>query len=171
MNIKFIPLLIFTLSSFGWSDSSLIKVGSLNLKIPSEWKQEQPTSDMRAGQFAITAADGQKIEYIVFHFGGGGGDANSNINRWVNQFDPEGRTHKTTTGDSSNGKYNMVDIQGTFNKTVGPPMMGKTTPVANSRVIAVILDNEAGSYYIKLIGLIDNIEKIKSDFFDSFGMK
>jgi len=149
-----------------------VKVGALELRIPDNWKQETPSSSMRSGQFLVPTEDGINIEYIVYYFGkGGGGGIDANINRWVNQFAREGRTHTRTEGESKNGKYHLVDIQGTFNKSVGAPMMGKTTPVPGSRVMAAVINSTAGSYFIKFIGTFDNVKKAKNDFLDSFGAK
>jgi hypothetical protein len=156
--------------TFGHADSSPVQVGALELKIPGSWKKEQPTSSMRAAQFAVQEGK-EKIEYIVYYFGGGGGGIDANINRWIGQFATEGRTHERTQGESKNGPYHLVDIQGTFNKSVGPPMMGKTTPVPGSRVLAAVVQTAKGSYFIKFIGTQDTIKKHKNDFLDSFGVK
>ena len=167
----YLIILCFIASIGGaFSESNTVQVGALNLKIPSTWKKEATSSSMRAGQFSIQEGD-QKIEYIIYYFGGGGGSVDANINRWIGQFQAEGRSHDRTEGDSKNGKYHLVDIQGTFNKSVGPPMMGKTTPVPGSRVMAAVIQTEKGYYFIKFIGTQSNIKKHKNDFLDSFGAK
>lgn len=170
MRIPHFMLICLACFSYAYANSTTVQVGALELKIPSSWKKEQPTSSMRAAQFAVMEGE-QKIEYIVYYFGGGGGGIDANINRWIGQFLPEGRTHERTEGESKNGHYHLVDIQGTYNKSVGPPMMGKTTPVPGSRVLAAVVQTEKGSYFIKFIGTQDHIKKHKNDFLDSFGVK
>lgn len=170
MKYQLVTLILLSCLPLAFSESSAVQVGALELKIPSSWKKEQPTSSMRAAQFAVQEGD-QKIEYIVYYFGGGGGGVDANINRWIGQFATEGRTHERTEGESKNGPYHLVDIQGTFNKSVGPPMMGKTTPVPGSRVLAAVVQTEKGSYFIKFIGTQDTVKKHKNDFLDSFGVK
>lgn len=131
-----------------------VRLGALSLQVPGDWKQEQPKSRMRLGQFRIPAAqaDQPAAELAVFSFGAGGG-VDANLRRWVDQFQPEGREVEITTGESPQGQYYWVSLTGTYKKSVGPPILRKTTPVPGSGMLAVIVDiSEKGLYFLKMVG-------------------
>ena len=59
---------------------------ALTWTAPSEWTKEKPSSPLRRGQYRIPGPGGP-AECTVFYFGPGqGGDAESNIERWISQF-------------------------------------------------------------------------------------
>ena len=131
-----------------------VKAGGLTLNVPASWKHEEPLSRLRLTQFRIPAADGDKEdgELAVFSFGAGGG-VKANIERWIGQFQPDGRTVKIVTGKATQGQYVLVDVAGVYNKPVGPPIAGKTEPTPGSRVLAVILTvPEKDNFFLKLTG-------------------
>ena len=115
------------------------KVGEVTLKVPASWKQSEPTNRLRLAQFEIPAAEGdqESAELAIFSFGGGGVQAN--IDRWIGQFDAEGRKSKVTSGKADLGQYVFVDVTGTYMKPVGPPILRKTEPMPGARMLAVIL--------------------------------
>jgi len=128
-----------------------VKVRDLTLQVPTGWVKEEPKSRLRLAQFRIPGKDGKAGELLIFSFGASGVEAN--IRRWINQYEPEGRTTKIFSGDSEQGKYFLVDLSGTYKKPVGPPIAGKTEPTPNSGTLAVILVIEdKGVYYLKLNG-------------------
>ena len=131
------------------------KIEDLKLVVPTSWKQQQPSSNLRLGQFEIPAAEGDKepAELAIFNFGAGGG-IKANRDRWVDQqFMPEERKAKSTQGKSPLGEYVFVDISGTYKKPVGPPRAGKTEPMPKARMLGVILSVEGkGLYFLKLVG-------------------
>lgn len=128
--------------------------GHISLDIPKHWKQQQTSSRMRAAQFAI----GEKVELVVFYFGnGGGGSIQANIDRWVGQFEAEGREVERANGGSKQGDWEMVTIKGTFNKSVGPPVMRKTIKMPNAAVLGLILKSKAGNYFLKMNGPRDAV--------------
>ncbi|MES2792408.1 MAG: hypothetical protein V4719_22515 [Planctomycetota bacterium] len=132
-----------------------VAVKDITLDVPEGWKAK-PASSFRAAQFEIPAVEGDKeaAELVVFHFGpNGGGGVQANIERWVKQFDAEERKLKIFEGESKQGKYTLVDLSGTWNKTVGPPIAMKTTKVPGARFLGVILHPaEGGDYFIRLTG-------------------
>ena len=152
----------FGLASTGFAESKdkaktkTIKIDDLQMTIPITWKQKTPSRRLRKAQFAIPAAKGDKkaVDLFVYEFDGGGGSVSANVRRWIGQFQARGRKVKVTQGVAPQGKYTLVDITGTYNEPVGPPIRRQTKPLPNARMLAVILEvKKAGKvYYIKFPG-------------------
>ena len=70
-----------------------VKLQDIQLEVPVGWKQQQPTSRLRAGQFQLpaVATDKEGAELVVYFFGGAGGGVDANLKRWIGQFAPKGR--------------------------------------------------------------------------------
>ena len=151
-----------------------VKTGEITLSVPESWKQGKPTSSLRLAQFAIPAAEGdsEAAELAIFSFKGGGGGVNANVQRWIDQFLPEGREVNLYTGVSKQGKYALVDIKGTYKKPIGPPIQQKTEPLEGARMLGVVLTTEdAGDYFLKLSGLEKTIDTAADSFRTAFGGK
>jgi hypothetical protein len=133
-----------------------IKVDDLKMTVPAAWKQQRPANKLRKAQFQVPPAKGDKeaVELVVYEFPGGGGGAGANIQRWIGQFQSKGRKAKVTQGMAPQGKYVVVDISGTYNQPIGPPIRRMSKPLPNARMLAVILlVTEAKKvYYIKFAG-------------------
>ncbi len=136
-----------------------IEVGGLELLLPSTWKQtEIPPAlrQFRLAQFEIplAAGDEEPAELVVYRFPGGraGTDA-ENVKRWIDQFESEGRKSATEKGTSKLGEYTLVEITGTYNKSVGPPFLRQSKPVAGARMVAAILHAGKETLYLKATGL------------------
>ena len=65
-----------------------VKLQDIQLEVPVNWKQQQPTSRLRAGQFQLpaVATDKDGAELVVYFFGGAGGGVDANLKRWIGQF-------------------------------------------------------------------------------------
>jgi len=150
-----------------------VKVGDITLQVPAGWKQSPPTSNLRLAQFEIPAAAGEQPgELAVFAFGGAAGGVQANIKRWIEQFRPEGRQTKITKGKTAKGEYVLVDVSGTYNKPVGPPIAGKTEPMENARMLAAILQfGGPADYFLKLTGGKQTVTDAANAFRGSFGGK
>ena len=149
-----------------------VEVKDLKLTLPKGWTAEKPSNNLRLGQFKIKAAEGDKepTELVIFNFGGGGGAVQANIQRWVGQFGAEGRTAKILTGKSTQGDYIAVDISGTYNLPVGPPIRRQTKEAKGYRMVALILQIEdKGVYYLKLVGPQKTVESASSDLRKAIG--
>lgn len=131
-----------------------VRLGSLQLQVPAHWKQQQPKTNLRLGQFEIPAAEGdpEPGELTVFNFGGGN-SVQANVDRWIAQFDAAERTSKVTQGRCPQGEYVLVDVSGTFQKPIGPPIQQRTQPAPGYRMLGIILATEKdGYYFLKLVG-------------------
>jgi len=129
-----------------------VKSRDLKLDIPKSWKQEEPSSSMRVAQFRIPAAEGDKDDatMAVFKFPGGGAMM-ANINRWVNQFKPEGRKVDLVIGKSPQGEYALVHISGDYGTM--DMVSRKYVEHKGWRVSGVVISMpEKGSYFLKMSG-------------------
>lgn len=152
-----------------------VKVKDITMEVPADWKQEAPTSSMRAGQFVVPAAKGdtENGELVIFYFGAGGaGSVKANLDRWIGQFAEEGRKTSLSQGTAKTGKYYVADVTGTYNRSVGPPIMRKTEASPDSRMIAVILSVEGkGDYFLKLTGKEKTVAAAADALRNSIGAK
>lgn len=158
--------------AFATSKTKSVSAGDLKLEVPETWKQSQPSSNFRLAQFEVPAAkgDSEPGEIVIFYFQGGGGSAADNIKRWRGQFQPDERKEKIVKGKAAQGDYTLVDIQGTWNKPIGPPIQQKTKPMPGARVMNVLLQTEkGGSYFIRLSGPAKTVDAAVGDFRNSFG--
>lgn len=149
-----------------------VEVKDITLTVPDSWKQKD-VSGFRAAQFEVPAVEGDKDagELVVFHFGpNGGGGVQANIDRWVKQFDSDERTLKVSDGESKVGKYTLVELTGTWNKSIGPPIAMKTAKMPGARFIGVILQPEkGGDFFLRLTGPDKTVATNAKAFRASFG--
>lgn len=154
------------------SATTKVKAADLNLDIPREWKQQQPSNNLRLAQFLVPAKkEGAKPAELVVS-GPFGGSASQNIKRWFGQFQSEGRTAKMTQGKTEQGKYVLVDMTGTYNRSVGPPFRRQTEAVPNFRVVNVMLTvtaGKGGNYFLKLTGPKETVKEAIDQFRAIFG--
>ena len=137
------------------SKTKKVKLQDIQLEVPVGWKQQQPTSRLRAGQFQLpaVATDKEGAELVVYFFGGAGGGGDANMKRWIGQFAAQGRKVTMTSGKSAQGPYYLAEITGTYNKPIGPPIRQQTKATAGSKMVAVILMVKGkGNYFLKLTG-------------------
>src|SRR5215217_6316035 len=101
--------------------SSQNNSGELKFKVPEGWVVEKTTSSMRAAQYKLPKAAGDKEDgsLVLYYFGQGqGGATQANIDRWVNQMQqPDGRpsseSAKSETLTVNGLKVTAVDVSGT----------------------------------------------------------
>lgn len=154
------------------TETQKVKIDDISLTVPKSWKKSQPTSRLRKAQFLLPGEKNSnvKTEFVVYFFGGAGGGVDANLKRWIGQFSAKGRSSKMFSGVSSQGKYWLVDISGTYQKPIGPPIRGKKVAVPNARMLAVILEVKGkGNYFFKLGGSQKTIDKAAKAFRASFG--
>jgi gluconolactonase len=145
--------------------------GGLKLQVPETWKQAEPQSRLRLAEFQVPAAEGdtQPVELAVFSFGGGGGGVQANIQRWIGQFNAEGRKQQILIGKAEQGQYVFVDISGTYNMPDGPPILQKTKPLPDARMLAVIIGTEKNVFYLKMTGTAKSVTPQLENFRNAFG--
>lgn len=124
----------------------------IDFTLPAGWQSETPSSNMRLAQASIPGPGGPG-QLTVFYFGpGGGGDAESNIQRWVGQMEPEQGTEPSRqTFETENGfRVTWVDVAGTLlPSTMGT---GPETPQPNSRLLGAVVEGPGGPWFFKATG-------------------
>lgn len=134
-----------------------VEAGDLKLSVPGGWKQQQPSNNLRLAQFAIPAVDGDAAGTELVISPPIGGSREANIARWVDQFEAEGRELVMSQGKCPQGEYVLVQLSGTYKKSIGPPILRKTEPAPDYKMHGVMLSVEkdgksAGNYFLKLTG-------------------
>jgi hypothetical protein len=144
--------------------------GPLKFSAQSGWTVEQPTSSMRKAQYLLPRAekDTEDASLVVFFFGGQGGSAQANIDRWAQQFEqPDGRESSEVLTNSMrtvNGKsVHDIDLSGTY--------VAETTPGSGTRLrkegwrmLAAIVEAKEGPYFVKLIGPAATVKHWEASF-------
>ena len=134
-----------------------VEAGDMKLSVPDTWKQQPPSNRLRLAQFAIPAAEGDKVGAELVITPPIGGTRDANITRWVNQFEADGRELVMTEGKCPQGDYVLVQLSGTYKRPIGPPIMGKTEPAPGYKMHGVMLSvvkdgKSVGNYFLKLTG-------------------
>jgi gluconolactonase len=148
------------------------KVEDLTLAVPESWARKPVSNNFRLAQFDIPNAEGEKekTELVISSFGGAGGGVQANIDRWIQQFLPKGRTAKVTTGTAPQGEYIFVDVSGTFKKPIGPPIAGKFEELPDARMLGVMIHvKEKGTYFLKLAGPKKTVSAAAAGLRNTFG--
>lgn len=151
-----------------------VKLKDLTLKLPKSWTVAESTSTMRLATYNVPAVgdDKEQGELTVFNFGGGGGDLASNLTRWIDQFDSDGRKATIKKGKIGTDTYYIADITGTYKKPKGPPVLRQTEAAPGFRMLAVVIELEnKGVYYLKLAGPDATIKAQSDALRASFGGK
>ena len=142
----------------------------LTLNVPTTWKKKPNTSRLRKGTFEIPAIAGEDEpgELTIFNFPGNQVDAN--FTRWLKQFAPAERKAKMTKGKAEDHDYYLINISGTYNKPIGPPIAGRSKPTPNSRMLGVIIPVPGkGMYFLKMAGPDKTIAAQANHLRKSFG--
>lgn len=150
-----------------------VEVKAIKLKVPGNWKQEEPSNNLRLSQFKIPAVEGDKpvTELVISSFGGDGGGVDQNFKRWTDQFVPDGRKVKMTSGECEQGKYYVSDVTGTYLQSSGGPFAGgKKTPMPGYRSLSVVLAvPDTGVYFLRMTGPEKTVAAAVEAFRKSFG--
>ncbi|MGH9410284.1 MAG: hypothetical protein ACRD1V_12605 [Vicinamibacterales bacterium] len=132
--------------------------GRLAYTAPPAWHTRPPASSMRVAEFVIpkAAGDQEDAELIVYYFGGTGGSADANIERWIGQMQqPDGKPSTTSARRDTrtvNGlKVSMVDVSGTYVAEVSPGAAEHFNK-PDFRLRAAVVETAKGPYYVKLTG-------------------
>lgn len=135
-----------------------VKVKDVVFKIPEGWKEEEPKSKLRAAQFAIPNAKGDKgkTELAVFVMPGGGSFA-QNLPRWTREFKAATLKVKAHKGECPQGEYTITELTGTH---VGSSFAPRAEPIENGAMVTLILVKEGRApYYLKMSGPAKTIKE------------
>ncbi|MEY4187020.1 MAG: hypothetical protein RIT02_2054 [Planctomycetota bacterium] len=155
-------------------DTTTVKLRDLSLTLPKSWSASDQQSQMRLATYFIPAAAGDKDkgELAISTFAGGGGGIAPNLQRWISQFDAAGRKAVVKKGKAGANEYYIADISGTYQKSVGPPILRKTEPAPNYRMLGVIVVLPSEEvYFLKLTGPDATVKAQAETLRKSFGGK
>jgi len=155
-------------------ETTTVKLRDLSLALPKSWSASDQQSQMRLATYFIPAAAGdkEKGELAISTFAGGGGGIAPNLQRWISQFDAAGRKAAVKKGKAGANEYYVADITGTYQKSVGPPILRKTEPAPGYRMLGVIVVLPSEEvYFLKLTGPDATVKAQAEALRKSFGGK
>ncbi|RFC45704.1 MAG: hypothetical protein DVB28_000407 [Verrucomicrobia bacterium] len=126
-------------------------VGALNFKRPADWTWVPVSSPMRKAQLSVPGTEaGKNADITFFHFGpSGGGDLDSNVQRWLRQFQSNPAAEKVETKTIGARKTTLVSTVGTFSSGMpGQP----TAAMDNYALLGAIVEDADGSVFVKMTG-------------------
>jgi hypothetical protein len=121
---------------------------------PEGWTPRPKSSAMRLAEFTLPRAEGdtEDAEVAVFHFPGGAGSVDGNIQRWIGQFDPkEGEPRIERPKPDDKLKVTWVDVAGTYVAETKPGS-GVRLNKPGWRMLAAIVEADDGLYFVKAVG-------------------
>ncbi len=140
------------------------KVSELSFSRPAKWEWVPTRSEMRKAQLKVPNAGGEAGEVVFFHFGpNNGGGTEANVTRWYGQFEGtkeqiKGRREEAKAG---NNKVTFVFAEGTYKS--GMPG-GPQTPKPGYALLGAIIEDAAGSVFVRLTGPKALVDSATADF-------
>ncbi len=161
-------------------DGNRTRADGISFVAPSGWTAETPPNTMRRFQYRMPRAEGdaEDGEMVVFFFGRGqGGGVDENLKRWIGQFtladgSPADSAAQTSKRTSNGIPITILSLKGTYMRSVGGPMSGRTEPKPGFGMFAAVAETSAGSYYFKATGPESTIDRWAGDWdrmLDSIG--
>ncbi len=149
---------------------TVVDLDGLRSTAPADWKEEEPSSTMRYGQFRLPKKGDEKYDAELIIFRGFGGSAKQNVDRWKGQFTPpEGKTiddvSKVEEIKVGGCDATYLDIHGSYLKRTrpaDPSDKGERRP--DYRMLAVQLEGPKNNYHILLVGPAKTVEAYKKGF-------
>src|SRR5262245_10653147 len=131
--------------------SSLAATSQIKWELPNGWSEGVP-STMRYASFAATEENGEKVDISVVTFPGDGGSDLDNINRWRQQIglvavDAAQLNSMIALLQSDEVSFSTADMVG-----------------SNSRTLAAWVRRDGRSWFFKVTGPKDAVEKEKPNF-------
>jgi len=127
-------------------------VAGLRWRVPRDWSSggDRP---MRVATYAIPSTGGgsDAAECAVFYFGSDqGGAVESNLQRWVDQFEAGART-KRSSGVVNGLQVTRIEIDGAYLSPAGPQMQSQGAK-PGFRLLGAIVEGPAGLVFFKSVG-------------------
>lgn len=130
--------------------------------VPKGWT-DRGASSMRLATYEAPAQGGDPGECAVFYFGPTqGGDVESNIDRWIGQFESHG---KVTRGTKTYGgmPVKLVEVDGDYLAPSGP-MMESSGTKKGWMLKGAIVEGPNGNVFFKFTGPKKVLEASSKDF-------
>lgn len=141
--------------------SDTLKAAGVSFVVPREFRAVPPSSPMRAAQFELADDDAtSRGELAVFYFGPGqGGDAPSNVERWLGQFTTLDVEPTSATTERDGLRLTRVRAAGAFD----PGMMAQGSDTGPRRGYAlwgaILEGGPEGTLFLKATGPRNVIER------------
>ena len=142
------------------ADGKLIVAG-VSLELPKGWTPEKPRSSIRLAQYSLPGPGGP-AELAVF--GGIGGSAEANIERWIAQFaDPNTPDDKPASDvqrfEQGGLKVSIVRASGVYSTTLTTPTAPAGLPKTGQALFGIIVEGgPRGMLFVKATGPEATIE-------------
>jgi hypothetical protein len=132
----------------------------LSFQVPEGWVEEEPSSAMRRTQYRLPGPDPLGGDAELAIFAGIGGSVEQNVNRWINQFEPEGDPRVTKRVINS-FQVTLVDVSGTYS---AGRMTAGAEAKKNQRMLAAVIETAGTPWFFKLVGPQETVAKWESSF-------
>lgn len=136
------------------------------IPIPEGYDEGEAPSDMRAAEFFVPNAEGERGELVVFHFGADqGGGMMANAARWAGQFEPPAGEQSPVLGffadpDVNGLRVSRLLLGGTWSGGMAGGSMEASGPAEDWGMDAIIIEGGPnGSLFVRLTGPIDLVER------------
>lgn len=141
--------------------------GQLAFDLPDGWEEQPPANSMRLSQAAIPGSAGAG-ELAVFYFGpGGGGGTEANIQRWLNQVEPEpGSEPERETFESDGLTVHTVTARGTVTPSPMSMQGGTQEPQPGQMLLGAVVEGPGGPWFFKATGPAETMEPESEAFFE-----
>jgi hypothetical protein len=147
-----------------------VAAAALKFTTPSGWTTLKPSSSMRVAEFALpkVAGDAEDASLVLYFFGGQGGTAQANIDRWISQMQqPGGKSSEALarrqTMNVGGLAISLVDVSGTYTAEMSPGSSDHFNK-PNFRLKAAVIETPGGPYFVKLTGPARTIAKWDESF-------
>lgn len=125
---------------------------------PARWKSVPNPSAMRLATFKIphAAGDAEDPELSITQVGG---SVDSNIERWIGQFDAAGqKSAKRTTKKVKDWKVTFVEIEGSFSGG-----MGGGGPQTGFALLGAIVETSGMPHFFKMTGPAKSVKAARAE--------
>lgn len=141
--------------------------GRLAFDLPEGWEEQPPESSMRLAQARIPGEAGDG-ELAVFHFGpGGGGGAEANVQRWLNQVEPDpGTEPERETFETDGLTVHTVAARGTVTPSPMSMRGGTRAPQPGQMLLGAVVEGAGGPWFFKATGPAGTLEPQREAFFE-----
>jgi len=130
---------------------------SVEWTVPKRWVQYPNKSAMRIATYRVPKSYGD-VEDPEMSVIRAGGDVESNVTRWIGQFDePSRASAKRTTKTIGELKVNLVEVQGSSTNMDGEP-------VTSWALLGAIVETPGTSHFFKLTGPKKSVDDARAEF-------
>ncbi|MBT8486746.1 MAG: hypothetical protein HKO59_17950 [Phycisphaerales bacterium] len=147
---------------------TLTTLSGLEFQTPVAWTTRTPSSSMRVAEFLVPAGAAE-VPLVVYYFGpDSAGSLEANIERWLGQIEPEGGQSARAVASLDRVERNglvvhHVDVAGTYVAETRPGS-GEFLNQPNQRLLAAIVETDAGPYYVKVVGAQEAVARLEPSY-------